>query len=487
MSGTTRAPGSPRDHGLPGGPRLAEFRTALDAARGSVFTRAERIPLDALDRWSADPESGTIRHVSGKFFSVQGIDVTISTDGTTRRWHQPIISQPEIGVLGILVKEFDGVPHFLMQLKDEPGNINGIQLSPTVQATRSNYTRVHGGHAVPYLDYFLERARHRVIADVRQSEQGDWFLLKRNRNMIVETRGDVPPREGFHWLTIHQIHDLLDLDDMVNMDARSVLSCLPLWEFVRASAGDERVNSVVDAWSKTGHRGLHDTAELLSWITDARTRTEVDVRNAPLDRLPHWRRGTEIISHESDRFFDVIGVRVEAGGREVAGWDQPMVAARHVGLVAFLVTYADGVPHVLVGIRAEPGFADVAELGPTVQCVPAEHERGHPEWPPFLDTVLSAPADRVLYDTTLSEEGGRFFHTRNRYLIVEVDSDVDHPGFRWMTLHQLAELIHHSHYINVQARTLLACMATLATTRETGSAGPRTPEPATTAGQGGGV
>lgn len=473
---TARTVGGPRGYHDTG--RLAEFLAALEAAEGSMYTRAERIPLDRLSQWDTDDESGTIRHVSGKFYTIQGVDVTISTGDGTRRWQQPIINQPEIGILGILVKQFDGVPHYLMQLKAEPGNVNGIQISPTVQATRSNYTRVHGGQPVPYLDYFRRRERHRVIADVRQSEQGSWFLLKRNRNVIIEVAEDVPVLEGFHWLTIQDIHELLQVDDLVNMDARSVLSCLPFLDLMPATMAldrDELVLSLIRSWSGE-RRSLHDTAELLSWITDVRTCTDIDVREAPLNRLPRWRYGSDVISHESLRFFDVIGVRVEAGGREVGRWDQPMVAARHVGLAAFLVTRIDGVLHVLVGLRVEPGFADVAEIAPTVQCTPANLEFGDLARPPFLDAVLDAPRERVLYDRMLSEEGGRFFHTRNRYVIVEVDEQVEHPDYRWMTLHQLTELVRHSHYVAMQARTLLACMATLATThRDTRVGGVVTP------------
>src|SRR5690349_14894378 len=69
--------------------------------------------------------------------------------------YQPIINQPEVGILGILAKEFDGVPHFLMQAKVEPGNPRPLMLSPTVQATRSNYTQVHKGAQVKYLEYFV--------------------------------------------------------------------------------------------------------------------------------------------------------------------------------------------------------------------------------------------------------------------------------------------------------------------------------------------
>ncbi|WP_374058433.1 NDP-hexose 2,3-dehydratase family protein, partial [Marinitenerispora sediminis] len=34
---------------------------------------------------------------------------------------------------------------------------------------------VRDGRAVPYLGYFRDTSRHRVLADVRQSEQGAWF------------------------------------------------------------------------------------------------------------------------------------------------------------------------------------------------------------------------------------------------------------------------------------------------------------------------
>lgn len=65
--------------------------------------------------------------------------------GRVASWDQPIINQPEVGYLGFIVKEFNGVLHFLMQAKIEPGNVNHVQLSPTIQATRSNYTQVHQG------------------------------------------------------------------------------------------------------------------------------------------------------------------------------------------------------------------------------------------------------------------------------------------------------------------------------------------------------
>ncbi|MDX3232328.1 NDP-hexose 2,3-dehydratase family protein [Streptomyces sp. ME19-01-6] len=406
-----------------------------------------RIPLNELAGWRFEDGTGNLVHDTGRFFSIQGLRVRTG-QGPVHDWSQPIIVQPEVGILGILVKEFDGVLHCLMQAKMEPGNRNGIQLSPTVQATRSNYTGVHGGRPVPYLEYFRDPSSRQVLADVLHSEQGSWFHRKRNRNMIVEATEDVELLDGFYWLTIGQLHALLAEDDLVNMDARTVLSCLP---FADPLSGDRGA--------------LHTTGHLRSWINDARVRREVDATLTGLGEVRGWHRSTDLIAHESGLFFDVMAVDVRTGSREVGGWTQPMIEARDTGIVAFLVKRVNGVLHALVQLKAEPGFVDVVELAPTVQATPQNYKVLPAEaYPPFLDEVLGAPTDTIRFDSTLSEEGGRFFHTRSRYLIVEVAPDRDlaaHDDFRWVTMRQLPQLLCHSHYVNVQARSLIACLHSL--------------------------
>lgn len=445
---------------------LAEFHEWFAGCAERSRTAVEPISLDELTGWSTDPATGNIVHDSGRFFAVEGVAVHVP-DAAVPRWNQPIINQPEIGILGALAAEFDGVLHLLMQAKVEPGNHNGLQLSPTVQATRSNYTRAHRGRAVPYLDYFRDSGRHRVLADVRQSEQGSWFHRKRNRNMIVEVREPVPVLDGFCWLTLGQIQALLAVDDLVNMDSRTVLSCLPftgsgLRSVPPVHADDFHASLVRSCASRKG--ALHDLGHILSWITEVRSSREVHVRPIALDRVAHWRRRDGRISHDSGLFFDVMAVRVRASGREVNDWTQPMIAAEVPGVVAFLVRRIGGVLHALVQARAEPGYVDVVELAPTVQCKP-DNYRHLPAAarPAFLDEVLTAASSRIRFAATLSEEGGRFYRTRNRYLIVEADRNFtgEHPDFRWMTVQQLAELLRHSHYLNVQARSLVACLHSL--------------------------
>ena len=64
--------------------------------------------------------------------------------------------QNENGILGIIRKKFNNKYKYLLQAKLEPGNINHLQLSPTVQATESNYKRVHGGKKNPIFRTFFK-------------------------------------------------------------------------------------------------------------------------------------------------------------------------------------------------------------------------------------------------------------------------------------------------------------------------------------------
>ncbi|GAA0592536.1 NDP-hexose 2,3-dehydratase family protein [Kutzneria viridogrisea] len=444
---------------------LSDFNRWLVACGEENYTHVEKVPLADLERWHIEPETGNIGHDSGKFFTVEGLDVQLP-EAAVSSWTQPIINQPEVGILGILVKEFHGVLHCLMQAKVEPGNFNGVQLSPTVQATKSNYTKVHQGKSVPYLEYFRDRSRpHRVIADVRQSEQGSWFHQKRNRNIIIEVFEDVELLEGFCWLTIGQVHELLAVEDLINMDARTVLSCLPFAgaQLPEVSGDGFRASLVRSCGEEFG--SAHSTGEVLTWITDARTRYDVDARRIPLNQVRNWCRSDELIWHESGAFFNVIGVNVKAGGREVAQWMQPMIEPLGIGVVAVLVKRINGVLHALMHTRVEPGYLDVIELAPTVQCTPENYDLlPSAARPPFLDEVLGADPAAIRYETVLSEEGGRFYHARNRYLVVETEREIspeEHPDYRWLSLGQLAELLRHSHYVNIQARSLIACMHSL--------------------------
>jgi oxidase EvaA len=428
--------------------------------------RTEPIPLGELRGWSIDPATGNIGHDSSRFFTIEGLTAQTDFVGVSE-WSQPIVHQPEVGILGILVKEFDGILHCLMAAKMEPGNVNVVQLSPTVQATRSNYTRVHKGNAITYLEHFMLPRRGRVLVDSLQSEQGSWFYQKRNRNMVVEVTEDIPVEEGFCWLTIGQLLELMTEDNVINMDTRTVLSCIPFAAGPASAPGDEWTSALAGTLDVASAEGspLHDTMEVLSWLTELKARYSLRTRLIPLRDATGWQLADGRIVHEDRKYFDVIGVRVQASNREVTQWTQPLIAPCEQGVVAVVTQRIGGVPHVLLQARMEPGYLDSVEIGPTVQCCPSNYRDLPPtRQPPFLNLIESLPSGARRYDVVQSEEGGRFYHASNRYQVIELPNDVPvrvPENFIWMTLGQMTVLVQHSRYLNVQARSMMCSLHSL--------------------------
>ncbi len=437
-----------------------------------VVSRIAQIPIRELRGWqSADDR---ICHESGKFFSIDGIRVRTNY-GLTAEWDQPIINQPEIGFLGFIVKKFNGIMHFLMQAKIEPGNLNVVQLSPTLQATRSNYTRVHKGATPNYLEYFTGEKEVTVLVDQLQSEQGARFLHKRNRNIIVEVGDeDVPLKENFIWLSLGQIKELLRYPNIVNMDSRTVISCIRFGSYpeqtlnllssfkaISGMASDKPDSFLYSVLSESNH--LHDIQDIIQWITSRKFKYELDVKPIGISRMSHWFYDGNTIHHELNKYFDVIGVRVEIGNREVRTWDQPMVRSAQEGLMGFIVKKINGIYHFLVQAKLECGNFDVVELAPTVQCLTGNYRKGKNEYTiPYLDVILDAPKERVWYSSFQSEEGGRFFQEQNLNTIVEVGDEFPievEENYCWMTLNQLLSFVTYNNYVNIAARSLLSAVS----------------------------
>jgi dTDP-4-dehydro-6-deoxy-alpha-D-glucopyranose 2,3-dehydratase len=439
--------------------------------------RVDRIPLEELAQWSFEDSTGDLVHQSGKFFRVHGARVQASL-GLTRDWDQPIIDQPEVGILGIVAREFDGVLHFLMQAKVEPGNIDGVQLTPTVQATRSNYTQVHQGVRPPYVDYFLYRSHSMVLVDRLQPEQGSAFLGKRNRNIIVQVdEDDLPVGDEHRWMTLGQVKSLLKVPNLVSMDARTVLSCIPLIDprapslSIRGPGAPERERRDSLPATEFGRALLKSASEsvptafndeqVIGWLTDLKCRHQLCFERVGLDQVRGWQRGIDAIVRETGDFFEVVAVRVQAVNREVARWDQPLIKPVEQGLIAFIAKEIEGVLHFLVQGKIEPGNLDVMTVAPTVQSVlSADLLRDRSTWPPFAERVLEACAGEVRYSCVQSEEGGRFYHVANEYRVVQVPDaeDISVPeNFLWVSLRQLSDLLRFG-MVNVEARSLLACL-----------------------------
>jgi dTDP-4-dehydro-6-deoxy-alpha-D-glucopyranose 2,3-dehydratase len=443
----------------------------LQGRRDLIEVQVQKIDFAELDNWSYDRNRGTLSHESGRFFSIDGINVNTNS-GSVKNWDQPIINQHEIGYLGFITKKFDGVLHFLLQAKIEPGNLNYVQLSPTLQATKSNYDQVHQGTQPLYLEYFRQANHKQILLDQLQSEQGARFLRKRNRNIIIEVDEDIPDHPDFIWLTLGQLKQLTKVDNLVNMDSRTVISGIPYGElavevvdltsfyFGYKDADQAEPKILKSALSQEG--AVNSIEQVITFITQQKSVKELEIVKKPLHDLATWTMTESAIHHANHDYFRVIAVNVVISNREVTSWSQPMIEPAQEGLCAFVCKEINGVLHFAMQAKLECGNLDIIELAPTVQCLTGNYRSTGDGNLPFLEYVLTSPSSRIYLDTMQSEEGGRFYREQNRNMIVFGGDEVPTllpPNYIWMTLSQLHVFLKFNNFLNIQSRSLIAALS----------------------------
>ena len=425
----------------------------IEERNRTLEVEIRKIPLSQCAGWFYDPKSGTIRNAGGTFFSIAGLRRT-DPSGTTE---QPILLQAEIGYLGILCKPIGGVLHFLMQAKIEPGNVNCIQLSPTIQATKSNFTQQHGGKKPAYLEWFLEAKPENILVDQIQSEQSSRFLKKRNRNIIVMlSEGDeVEVLPSHKWMTLGQIKALMRVPNIVNMDTRTVLSCIPYALLKKPPfCGDSPLlKSVFSDPNRS------EIVSVYRFINDLKMFDESRREVADLMSLSSWKMDDNGFSCTEPYPFRVVFCDIAIEGREVRHWCQPLFEA--MGKATFALVYSDdgGKREFLVKVTPEIGCFDVAELGPSFQREAVWHGR-EDAVSQFVQNRIQT-GDGVVFDNLLSEEGGRFYHEENRNLLIAVHKE-DLPalpaGYFWCDYATLNALNTVNNVLNIQLRNLLSLL-----------------------------
>lgn len=435
----------------------------IEAKCDEVEVQIQKTSLSKLKQWRYSEDTGIISHQSGKFFTIEGRKFTVyENDNPIKNWYQPIIVQPEIGILGCITKIFDDVMYFLVQAKIEPGNKNLVQISPTLQATKSNYSQVHKGTKPKFLEYFIDNIGQHILFDQLQSEQGARFFKKRNRNMIIVTKDDITLNDDFRWITLGQIKHLLKYDNVINMDLRTVISAIsyqkkPLTQKLQSST---RVVDVKKSLFDITHNGntfnrLQDT---LNWLSANKAKTEILTQNVSLSDLQSWSFDDTGIRHQNDKFFDILWVNVLIKNREVQSWDQPILAPKNTGIIAFIVKKIDNNYHFLCKADVECGNFDSVEIGPTIACDPLNHPINKI---PFYDYIINVREEQILYDAIQSEEGGRFYLEENRNLIVEADESFPSEipnDYHWISFTELLYLVKFNNVLNIGTRSLIAAV-----------------------------
>lgn len=427
--------------------------TAVDIQRTSVNE-------DSF--WFYDDYRGEILNRKRSFFSITGIRYFKNEEFVSE---QPIIIQQEIGYLGIIIKEINGVIHFLMQAKIEPGNVNCVQISPTIQATKSNFTRAHGGRLPLFFDYF-EHASQKgtIIYDQIQSEQGSRFLGKRNRNLILLVEDDIPEHPNYKWMTLGQIKEFMKHDNLVNMDTRTVLSGIPLMTCQWSEEDKAELDRFFTDKAFMNSLFYTNVSEKLPRMTallnDYKMFTDVEHTLIPLNQLVEWKVDDYGVTSRKNADFSVSYYDINISGREVQHWLQPLFKAESKALFVLLTRIQDGKREFLISLAPEVGTFDKVEFGPSLQIANTAHASETNSLYKLTCEYLKAQKG-ILIDVILSEEGGRFYHEQNRNVILDItgNSSADNIAQTiWVDYASLNYLIQANNCLNIQLRNLLSLL-----------------------------
>ena len=304
------------------------------------------------------------------------------------------IIQPEIGLLGSILRRTASGVEILIQHKKEPGNLPLSQIAPTVQATQSNIERVHGGKPQPYLDFFSDEKLGGMYPGALNSEQGLRFWKKRNLNKTVFLENEIHLVEDFEWLAFDTFASLLLSDFQVNTDLRSVISSSDWNSLVTPNSLNMEIDDSSDFFQ--AQKKLQSNAFRLKHSSSA----NVSVSSST-EESPEWKS-------YSPKECQVGFYHIEEAEREVTSWRQPLIVDRSQDEFN-LVLMSDGEKDLaLLSIVEEPGLWNWAEWSVTW----SDSTRG--DLPEEIASLVSAQPS-IIESILQTDEGGRFFQVKSRY------------------------------------------------------------------------
>lgn len=436
-----------------------ELLSWIKELNNTTYVNINECSINDSTFWFYDDYNGEVLNRKRSFFSIKGMRRFENYEFTGE---QPIIVQPEIGYLGIICRKINGTLNFLMQAKIEPGNVNCVQISPTIQATKSNFTRAHGGELPTYFELFEHSERFEVIYDQIQSEQATRFYKKRNRNMIMIVDEEIEIYPNFRWMTLGQIKKLMEIDNLVNMDTRTVLAGIPL--IMQQLSEEEKRNVEPMFRDKSLFQSLfypdfqEKLPQIFQRLNNYKMFHDVTIATVPLNQLVDWNVDEYGITCKKQADFMVRYYDIEISGREVQHWSQPLFKAIGMATFGLLSRVRDGKREFLVRIKPEIGSFDKAELGPSVQWEPSHYLYNDDAVEKIFRSKFEA-RQGIMVDVVLSEEGGRFYHEQNNNVILEIHEDeltVVPEEYIWVDYATLNYLVQINNCLNIQLRNLLS-------------------------------
>lgn len=391
-----------------------------------LFIKNNIISVKNIKNWKW--KKNGLFHYSNNFFSIRPI-IFKSNIKEINNLQMPLIFQKEIGILGIIKKKINKIDKYLLQAKIEPGNINKIQLSPTVQATKSNYEKAHGGKNTSYLNFFLKN-KFKTISKFKLSEQGSRFYKKKNYNFLLDCEDyKIKKKKNYIWVSKNDLIKSSKKNNFLNMDTISVISC--------------SINKNYEKKTKINFKYIVNKYNLF------KKKFYIKKKFTEFNTLKNWQLKKGKFFDKKLKHFAIIGLNVKTNAREISYWSQPIIKDHCNTFNGILIAKIWNVNHYLLKIVLEPGLIS----------------------PKFTSTVFIRNLNKknirtsiqyhnlffnnkdIMLSVNTSEEGGRFYKNEIKNVIKFL------PNYKKINICKNYLWISHNQFISLIKRDLVTIEA----------------------------
>ena len=298
-----------------------------------------------------------------------------------------LMKQPAHALIMLLVADVDGAPSVLLSLRTEPGLIGLTNLSTTIQSTRNNYLRQHGGKATPFIEVAADPLSFgEILYDGEHYDWGDYYIQKVKRFLIIKLHSAVAAPVGYLWVDLSTSKKLLLEDHLITNDLRVTLI---LMSSPPKGARCDKLGQVESAKPPK--------------LTLSLTPCPAGLIDGRGTRISYFRTVTET--------------------REVSTWVQPLLVPETPMQICLLSAQREGERVFSIEQKTQLGLLGCHLWFPT-----------------------SSPAAPAIRQIATSAEGGRFSNYLINIKLQITDSTADtvhgfRPNAKWVTWDELSSLV----------------------------------------------
>jgi oxidase EvaA len=304
-------------------------------------------------------------------------------------------------------------------------------LSPTVQATKSNYTQVHGGKATNYINFFLKK-KFKILSKFKLAEQGTRYLTKKNYNCLIDSGNyKIKIKDNYKWIKKNELVQLSKRNNFLNMDTLSIISC--------------SIKKIIE--KKT----ILTFSEIIDKYSRFNKKNFIERKIISFKDLKKWTIHKYRIFDNQFKYFSIIGLKIITNCREISSWCQPIIKDHFKTFNGILICEKFGTMHYLLEVTLEPGFTK-ARFTSTVliknfnKIKKNNNERYFHFFKKRKGIVLNKKS---------SDEGGRFYknEVHNVICLIKDYNIINKKNYLWISHNQINELIKKD-MLTLEARNL---------------------------------